>query len=327
MESLRELKLINNKHIPNSYKCNSKRVRLQLLAGLIDSDGYVNNKKNYIEITTKLPKLRDDILYLVRSLGYAGYSSVKNINDKNYYRINISGNLKEIPTKIKRKNIINNRTTHRNHLRTGFNIKYLGVDDYYGFELDGNHLYCLGDFTVTHNSTTATGVFSLLKMHGVNCEYASEYAKDRSWEESLLTCYNPYYICAKQYQRQFRLIGKVDVIITDSPLLLQCAYNDEKEFQDMALALFNKFNNINYIIKRKKAFNPKGRAHNLEESKKLDEKMYELLNRYNEPYLELEGDYNAVNFIVNKTLKRLDKEQKIFLGENVEVINETCSNT
>ena len=34
----------------------------------------------------------------------------------------------------------------------GFNIESLGVGDYYGFELDGNHLYLLGDFTVTHNT-------------------------------------------------------------------------------------------------------------------------------------------------------------------------------
>ncbi len=166
-------------------------------------------------------------------------------------------------------------------------------------------------------STTATGVFSLLKMHGVNCEYTSEYAKDKAWDETLLVCYNPYEICAEQYQRQFRLMGKVDVIITDSPLLLQAAYNDEPEFNDLAVHLFKKFNNYNYVIKRKKEFNPKGRAHNLEEAKKLDEKMYVLLNTYGEEYVELEGDYTAVNIIVGKILKKLGKKQKYFISDGV----------
>ena len=30
--------LIGNKHIPHIYKCNSREIRLQLLAGIIDSD-------------------------------------------------------------------------------------------------------------------------------------------------------------------------------------------------------------------------------------------------------------------------------------------------
>jgi len=162
-------------------------------------------------------------------------------------------------------------------------------------------------------STTATGVFSLLKMHGVNCEYTSEYAKDKAWDETLMVCYNPYEICVEQYQRQFRLMCKVDVIITDSPLLLQAAYNDEKEFHDLAVHLFKKFNNYNYILKRKKEFNPKGRVHNLEEAVKLDKKMYELLDTYGEEYEELIGDYSAVNYIVNVTLKRLGKEQRYFI--------------
>jgi intein/homing endonuclease len=64
--------LINNKHIPEIYKCNSRENRLKLLAGLIDSDGSYDKVNNSLEITQKNKKLADDILFLVRSLGFRG---------------------------------------------------------------------------------------------------------------------------------------------------------------------------------------------------------------------------------------------------------------
>lgn len=69
---LRELNLLNNKHIPAIYMYNSKEIRLALLAGLIDSDGYYDHSNIY-EITQKNKRLSDDILYLCRSLGFACY--------------------------------------------------------------------------------------------------------------------------------------------------------------------------------------------------------------------------------------------------------------
>ncbi len=151
INKMRELNLINNKHIPNIYKINSKEIRLQVLAGLLDSDGYLG-KSNYFEITTKT--LKDEILYLIRSLGFAAYSKEKIVDNKKYYRITMSGHLNLIPTKIKRK-IGSKRKQVKNVLRTGITIESIDNGDYFGFELDNDGLYCLGDFTVTHNSTFA----------------------------------------------------------------------------------------------------------------------------------------------------------------------------
>jgi hypothetical protein len=71
---LKEYNLIDNKHIPMQYKCNSRGIRLKLLAGLIDSIGHYNknNNKNSIEIIQKNQKLAEDIIWLVRSLGFKG---------------------------------------------------------------------------------------------------------------------------------------------------------------------------------------------------------------------------------------------------------------
>lgn len=155
LNEMTRLELRNNKHIPLDFLANSQEMRLELLAGLIDSDGYVDRKNKVVEITTKWSNLRDDILYLVRSLGLAAYSSEKTVKGKVYHRIGISGELSDIPTKIARKRNIEPRQQKKNVLRTGIMVESIGVGNFYGFELDGNQLYCLGDFTVTHNSLVA----------------------------------------------------------------------------------------------------------------------------------------------------------------------------
>lgn len=147
--NLHKLDLILNKHIPQKYLTSSRSDRLKLLAGLIDTDGYMGC--NCYEITSKSSKLANDIVFLTRSLGLAAYKSVKVVNDVDYYRISISGNISEVPTKLSRK-IANKRKQVKNVLHTGFSVEMLDVDNYYGFELDGDNLYILKDFTVTHNT-------------------------------------------------------------------------------------------------------------------------------------------------------------------------------
>lgn len=159
MNTLKKYNMINNKHIPDIYKINSRKVRLEVLAGLIDSDGTLA-PSNTIQISQVSKQLTNDIIYLARSLGFAAYSKLKKTswtykgikNYSNAYSILISGNLDEIPTKIDRKKA-KSRMQVKDVLVTGITIKEVGYGDYYGFTLDGNHRYLLGDFTVTHNTS------------------------------------------------------------------------------------------------------------------------------------------------------------------------------
>lgn len=68
-EELRALNLIENKHIPGAYLCGSTQQRLELLRGLLDTDGAVSSKHPSVEFSTSYPRLRDGVLELVRSLG------------------------------------------------------------------------------------------------------------------------------------------------------------------------------------------------------------------------------------------------------------------
>jgi len=147
MKFLRNYDIIKNKKIPKHYKCNSRKNQLLLLAGIIDSKGYYCNDA-YI-ITEKNKKLFNDIIYLARSLGL-------NVSIKNKFDIYISGS--KIPV------LSLPVLSSNSNLSYKIRIEKLEVDEYYGFEIDGNRRFVLGDFTVTHNTVIALYVATQLKV-------------------------------------------------------------------------------------------------------------------------------------------------------------------
>jgi hypothetical protein len=167
LNTLTDLHMLNDKHIPNVYKFNSRENRLKLLAGLIDSNGSYDTKKHCFEFMQKNQSLMDDVIYLARSLGFAAYKSSKKCNgvtkDSSELRISILGKgIEEIPTLIPTKKALQ-RKQIKDALVTGIKIEYANEDDYYGFMLDGNCRYLIGDFTVTHNTCTSIGIAEGMK--------------------------------------------------------------------------------------------------------------------------------------------------------------------
>lgn len=170
-ESLRQLGLdgtnSGSKFIPHQYKTASVENREALLAGLIDSDGYYS--EGSVDFSLKSRELADDICFVARSLGLAAYLSPtmkRATNSKQkltrYWRISISGDTSHLPSRLERKKG-KPRKQIKNVLRTGFAIELLPPDDYYGFEVDGNHRYLMGDFTLTHNSGKSIVELKLLQ--------------------------------------------------------------------------------------------------------------------------------------------------------------------
>ena len=161
--------LIKNKHIPHTYKCNSREIRLQLLAGILDADGSYHD--NCFDFIQKNEKIMDDVIFLARSLGFAAfkrrcYKTCTNAPNGPktgiYYRTNIYGaGMEEIPIQCLRKKARPRRLI-RNPLHYRIALESLGEDDYYGFEIDGNRRFVLGDFTVTHNTIMALNIVSQL---------------------------------------------------------------------------------------------------------------------------------------------------------------------
>jgi len=164
-------------------------------------------------------------------------------------------------------------------------------------------------------STCATGVFSLLKHHNINAEYVSEYAKDLVWEERLHIQRNDLDIFTEQAKRQFRLNGKVDVMITDSPILLSSVYQERLDelFHAMVMREFKKYNNLNFYIKRIKPYMKIGRQESFNGAKIIDNKVQSFLKREQIQYEERLGDNETVNYVTGLVLKQLGKKQEYFI--------------
>lgn len=160
-EMLAELGLVKDKHIPHIYLTSDRHDRLELLAGLIDTDGSIDNRNRRVyDIIQKREHIADSIVYLCRSLGLSAtkklsikswiWNGIKKTGE--YYRVTIGRNVENIPVRMAKKKAVAIANPQRSDLNYMFSIEKLGVDDYYGFEIDGNKLFVLGDFTVTHNT-------------------------------------------------------------------------------------------------------------------------------------------------------------------------------
>ena len=158
-------------------------------------------------------------------------------------------------------------------------------------------------------STLTAAIFAKLKDHDVECEMASEFAKELVWEQRNETFKDELYIFAKQAHRLFRLNGKVDVIVTDRPLILTCLYaTDDEKLCEFCFDRFSRYNNLNYLLTREKQYNPNGRNQTEDEAKKLDDETKKKLNAYGVLYVELPGNMSTADRIVNDVLRLLDED-------------------
>lgn len=160
--------------IPESYLTAEREVRLQFLAGFLDTDGYLKSDGCGFEIVQKRKDWADAILFVARSLGLRATVRKKYVKgyDHPFYRIFIVGRTDQIPTRIPRKQASPRRQI-KDALRTGFSIEPIGPGEYVGFEVDGDHRFLLGDFTVTHNSIFGANVAFWAAFSGYRTIYIS----------------------------------------------------------------------------------------------------------------------------------------------------------
>lgn len=162
-----------DKFIPNEYKYNSRKVRLNILKGLIDSDGSYQYKRNQYLIELTSEQLINDIQFICRSLGYNCSYTKK----KAGYKINgiykpclpvyiltiyTTEPIANLPRKIKENKIITNEYTINRQLRTRIiNIEYIGKKQSKCVTVaNTNHRYLIGDFIITHNSYSLSSIMS-----------------------------------------------------------------------------------------------------------------------------------------------------------------------
>jgi hypothetical protein len=154
---LKRIGVHNNKHIPEAYMRSSINTRLQLLAGLIETDGHSDKKGGVISIGMSRKALIEQIRFLALSCGL----SCSNIKEKNTnfnsksYNIAISGNLSIIPLITKKKSFEGYTPCSRGR-RNKVSVSRLDVGEYVGIQVDADNdndrRLILEDFTVSMNS-------------------------------------------------------------------------------------------------------------------------------------------------------------------------------
>ena len=160
-----------DKHIPREYLLNSREVRLELLRGLIDTDGYID-KIGAVTLTTCSDRLSDDIEFLVRSLGirdthvaypakyrkdgeviYTG-TTVHDHNLKIPNDMDFCSSIKHLSRKVRRQN---------EPMRNIIAIEYVGEEECQCIMIDHpDHTYISDGFIPTHNTTTARCIANIL---------------------------------------------------------------------------------------------------------------------------------------------------------------------
>lgn len=168
-------------------------------------------------------------------------------------------------------------------------------------------------------STTAANLFAFMKQKDINCELVAEYAKGVVWREAPSILKDQLYIFAKQHNAQFRLRGKVQYMITDSPLILSLHYgeHESEEFRKLVRVKWNEFNNINFYITRTKIYNPSGRNQNEEEANEIARDILNILETERIDYTPIESNSDIKNIYNTITKKNLSNGHAYYIPEMV----------
>lgn len=146
-------------------------------------------------------------------------------------------------------------------------------------------------------STTMARLFADLKTKGINCEMVSEFAKDLVYENRMDTMKDELYIFAKQNHRLFRVVDKVDVIITDRPLLLTNVYDslygeDNQVLHQLVRDRFQSYSNVNIFLNNENIEykENEGRLQSREEAEHISHLIKEELGSIDKNFITINTD-------------------------------------
>lgn len=164
-------------------------------------------------------------------------------------------------------------------------------------------------------STAAMDITAKLKRAGINAEYVSEFAKDKVYEHNEEVFDHQEYIFGKQSFKMGRVRDKVQVIVTDSPLLLNILYNNDdsgflgEDFNKTVLKMFNSYDNRNFVLMRYHKYENEGRRQNEKEASDVRLALINLLNDLNVPYEWCTSNSEDCDKIVSNIIKEIKENE------------------
>jgi len=145
-------------------------------------------------------------------------------------------------------------------------------------------------------STKAAGLYYKMNMAGYSVELNNEFAKECVWEDNVPMLKDQLFMLAHQHRKILRLVGKVEYVITDSPVMLSGIYRelyDGPLYSDLidklARECYDKYDNINFMLERPNNFNQIGRAQDLKGSINIDNAILKMFKDEKIPFFQLKS--------------------------------------
>lgn len=169
-------------------------------------------------------------------------------------------------------------------------------------------------------SSLMADLFTAIKQMGITVEMCPEVVKQWAWDGIFPNKYDQYYLLGQEIKQQSRLFGKVEIAISDSPVMQNAFYNwylndrdnlfdPSLEYQKMAEEDKHLF--LNFMLIRNKPFETKGRYQTEEESNIISHKLIQYLETRNVKYDLVPGkDKERVDFIVETVAEILEKKMR-----------------
>ena len=163
-------------------------------------------------------------------------------------------------------------------------------------------------------STTAAGLYYNMKLAGMNVELVREYVKILAWQGTKISQFDQVNIFGEQCKLEHTLYGKVDFIVTDSPILLapiyEVFYHGDSIMEEAAIKFLNKAESngvvhLNIVLGRNKPYDTRGRYQSEDEALDVDRRTIEFLDKYSMSYHKIEG---ADDERVDKILEILNEQ-------------------
>lgn len=170
----------------------------------------------------------------------------------------------------------------------------------------------------TGKSTKAAGLYYKMNIAGYSVELVNEFAKECVWEDNVPMLKDQLYMLAHQHRKILRLDGKVDFVVTDSPVLLSGIYRELYDgalytdlIDKLARECYNKYENINFMLDRPDMFNQTGRAQDLDGCIAIDNAILEMFNNEQIPFFYLKDLHDDAVDVAFQYIERRTKRVKM----------------
>jgi len=167
----------------------------------------------------------------------------------------------------------------------------------------------------TGKSTAAAHFYHMMKKDGYNVELVREYVKDWAWESRPMSTYDQIYFLGKQVRRESMLYGKVDWIVTDSPVMMNLYYAQRYCPRQLAegiraatLSFYHQaevdnHQHMHVLLKRVNPYQSEGRYQSEAEAKEIDAGIKLVLEGFRLPITEVDANEDELVKLYKKIIR------------------------